>query len=1128
MNDALPPGAGTKRDVRVLLLEDSALDADLVEAQLLRGGLRPRITRVWTREDYQEAISAGDFDIILADHVLPRFDGDTALEMANAQVPHVPFIFVSGTLGEELAVAALKRGATDFVVKQRLHRLPDVVCRAIEEAHERNERRRTQEALGRSEAQLRLIIDSAVDYLIVTTDPHRRITAWSHGAALIFGYSEDEVLGQKIDLIFTPEDIAAGQPQREVDDARETGCGTDERWHECKDGSRVYLNGSVHPLAPMDDGTERGFIKIARDETARRQADDALRASEMRLRSITDVVPSFIWFGSADGNIVYFNDRWFDYTGNSADEAMPNGWIETVHPDDRERTAAAWAHALATRTRYEIELRYRRRDGAYRWFMARAEPMVHDGVVTGWAGSSTDIHDRHEAQAKLAESEQRLRAATEAADIGTWDFNPATGELRWDARCRKLFGMSASRPIDYPTFLAGLHPDDREAADQAVQSALSPDGSGEYDIDYRTVGLDDGIERWVSATGRTLFDHGPRGRRARRFIGTVIDITERRVAAEALQDERRRLEILNRSGSALAGELDLERLVQMATDAGVDLTGAEFGAFFYNVVNRAGESYLLYTLSGADRSAFESFGMPRNTAVFHPTFAGQGTVRSEDITQDARYGKSGPHFGMPKGHLPVRSYLAVPVSGRSGEVIGGLFFGHSEPGRFSERHEMLMTGIAAQAAVAMDNARLYQAVQHELEERVRAETMLREVNETLEQRVSDEVARRSQAEEALRQAQKMETLGQLTGGVAHDFNNLLQIVTGNLEIIQRNLPEEESRLRRAAVNAAKGAERAATLTQRLLAFSRRQPLSPKRTELNKLIAGMSDLLHRTLGETTEVETVLAPRLWPVEIDANQLENAILNLAVNARDAMPEGGKLTIETQNSHLDESYTADNAEVAPGQYVMVCVSDTGSGMDEDTVARAFEPFFTTKDVGKGTGLGLSMVYGFVKQSGGHLKIYSELGEGTTVRLYLPRLTGTAATEEFIAEEVVPEGSREELILVCEDDDQVRAYSAEALRELGYRVIEAADGTSALRAIEQHDGRIDLLFTDVVLPGGMTGAVLAQRARELRPDLKVLFTTGYARNAIVHHGRLDAGVELLTKPFTYAALAAKIRAMLD
>jgi PAS domain S-box-containing protein len=415
---------------------------------------------------------------------------------------------------------------------------------------------------------------------------------------------------------------------------------------------------------------------------------------------------------------------------------------------------------------------------------------------------------------------------------------------------------------------------------------------------------------------------------------------------------------------------------------------------------------------------------------------------------------------------------------------------------------------------------------HDVTEMTRAEQALHQLNATLEQQVQERTAELRAQEEALRQSQKMEALGQLTGGVAHDFNNLLQIVIGNLEILGRTLAPEEGRLRRATDSAMNGAKRAATLTQRLLAFSRRQPLQPKLIAVNELVNGMSELLHRSLGETIGVETVLAAGLWKTEVDPNQLESALLNLAVNARDAMPDGGKLTIETANAHIDEGYALVHAEVAVGQYIVVSVSDTGCGMDKEIMSRVLEPFYTTKEPGKGTGLGLSQVYGFVKQSGGHVKLYSEPGHGTTVKIYLPRRYGE---DSDIPSEsgAAPEGTAQETILLVEDDRDVRAYSAEILRELGYRVIEASDGPSALRMLHS-EPNVDLLFTDIVLPGGQTGAQAASEARKLRPGLKVLFTTGYARNAIVHHGRLDAGVQLITKPFTYADLAAKVREVLD
>ncbi|HSU06074.1 MAG TPA: CHASE sensor domain-containing protein [Acetobacteraceae bacterium] len=394
-----------------------------------------------------------------------------------------------------------------------------------------------------------------------------------------------------------------------------------------------------------------------------------------------------------------------------------------------------------------------------------------------------------------------------------------------------------------------------------------------------------------------------------------------------------------------------------------------------------------------------------------------------------------------------------------------------------------------------------------------------------------EIEQREQIEAALRQAQKMEAIGQLTGGVAHDFNNLLQVILGNLERLQRRFRDSDlgADASRLIASAARGAERAAILTQRLLAFSRRQPLAPKPLEINKLVAGLSDLIGRTLGESVQLQTVLAGGLWRALADANQLESALLNLAVNARDAMPSGGKLTIETANAHLDEAYArTESDEVKAGQYVLIQVTDTGTGMGPDVLAKVFEPFFTTKDIGQGTGLGLSQVYGFAKQSGGHVKIYSEVGVGTTVKLYLPRATVIdSPLRDHSDDGQVPGGNSREMILVVEDQDDVRAFTSETLRDLGYSVSEAADGPAALHTLE-HESRIRLLFTDIGLPGGINGRQLADQARRRYPELLVLFTTGYARNAIVHHGRLDPGVELIGKPFTQTELALRIREIFD
>jgi PAS domain S-box-containing protein len=861
---------------------------------------------------------------------------------------------------------------------------------------------------------------------------------------------------------------------------------------------------------------------------------------------------------------------------------------------------------------------------------------------------------------RLRASEERLRLGEIAGGIATFEYDYANSSWNWSAQAAAIFGLDEQR---FDHWEKAVFFDDAPKIRAAAEAAKQ---SGNFYVEFRVRYSDDSLH-WIAANGQIPPDSSPRLLR-----GAIYEITTRKAlevrllalneTLEArvaeLRQEARNLEILNDTGVAVAAERDLATLVQTVTDAGVQLSHAEFGAFFYNVMREDGEAYTLYTLSGVPREAFAKFPMPRNTAIFEPTFRGRGPVRSNDILADPRYGKNVPHKGMPEGHLPVRSYLAVSVVSRSGEVLGGLFFGHSQPSVFTDRAERIVTGLAAQAAVAIDNARLHQANQQEIEFRRQAEQELQRVNQTLEQRaeqralqlaasqtrledterrfrllvesvtdyaiymldsrghvvnwnagaerikgyardeiigshfsrfytaderakgmpakalaiaaksgkyeaegwrvrkdgstfwagvvinaikspkddllgfakITRDLTERRAADERTRQAQKMEGIGQLTGGVAHDFNNLLTIIIGNLETLQRSLdavPLSVERLKRSADNAMRGSRRAESLTQRLLAFSRQTPLAPKPVDIGRLVGGLSDLLRRTLGEHVMVETVLGGGLWRANVDPNQLEVAIINLAVNARDAMPKGGKLTLETANVFLDESYAASQVEVVPGQYVMIAVTDSGSGMTPDVLAKAFDPFFTTKDVGHGTGLGLSQVYGFAKQSGGHVKIYSEIGEGTTVKLYFPRVHAAISHDESEGAQVVARGSAHETILVVEDDTDVRSYSCDTLRELGYNVLEAKDGHAGLKLLDSHP-HIKVLFTDVGLPGGMNGRQLADEARRRRPRLRVLFTTGYARNAIVHDGRLDPGVELITKPYTQAALSTKLRDMLD
>jgi signal transduction histidine kinase len=450
----------------------------------------------------------------------------------------------------------------------------------------------------------------------------------------------------------------------------------------------------------------------------------------------------------------------------------------------------------------------------------------------------------------------------------------------------------------------------------------------------------------------------------------------------------------------------------------------------------------------------------------------------------------------------------------------------SERQRASRRMSLLaQTGVICALALAAVLCWLaLKDARAQLETMAAANAALEEAN----RKAARDKEERERLEAQLRQSQKMEAIGQLTGGIAHDFNNMLAVVIGSLNLLKRRLERGDKDVMRFVDSATEGAERAAGLTNRLLAFSRQQPLAPQPLDVNRLVAGMSEMVRRALGESLQIESVLAAGLWRIHADPGQLESAILNLAVNSRDAMPDGGKLTIETANASLDEAYAAAHVEAPPGQYVVLTVSDTGAGMTPDVVAKAFDPFFTTKAVGKGSGLGLSQVFGFVKQSGGHVKVYSEVGHGTAVKIYLPRFFGDDAEPPRVApaEDAPSAVGAGAVVLIVEDDERMLRTSEEAFRELGYTVLTASGAKPALQAIDAHP-EIALLFTDIVMPE-MNGRALADEAVRRRPRLKVIYTTGFTRNAVIHHNVLDPGVQLLVKPFSIEQLARIVRKALD
>lgn len=892
----------------------------------------------------------------------------------------------------------------------------------------------------------------------------------------------------------------------------------------------------------------------------RREMVAGLQESEARFRNMADHAPVMMWVTDTQGSCTYLNRGWYDFTGQEEKQGLGYGWLGATHPADKERAGAIFQEANRTQQPFRIEYRLRRADNEYRWAIDAGAPRFgDDGAFLGFVGSVIDITDR-----KRAEGLQHAQATLLEAAMQDSPISAILDEL-----ARKIEAISSADIVAVVmlTDLNGnrLHhaaapnlPEPYRAALEYVDigEKTGSCGTAAYrkqpvyvqDIandplweNFREVALENGLRACfstpiLSSNGQVLgvfalyYPDAVRTATADRDLlefgsRAAALIIERRRAQDNLRRQTLRLEALNRTASALAGELDLHVLVQMVTDSGVELTGAQWGAFFYSGDKEGKEGSVLSAWSGLARGGLLEDSMPRDFSSIAKIFEGHGIVRADDITADVqRFGEIVRFWGRLEGQPPLRSFIAVPMLSATGEIIGGLFFGESENQRFTNEHETLARGIAGQASVALENARLFKTAQREIEHRKAAEEDLGRLNADLEERIREAVERAKIVEQALRQSQKMEAIGQLTGGIAHDFNNLLQVVSGNLQLLGKDIADNLAAQRKVA-NALEGVARGSKLASHLLAFGRRQALDPKVVNIGRFVAGMEEILQRTLGEAIEIEIIRSGGLWNTFVDVSQVENAILNLAINARDAMDGSGKLTIEVGNAFLDEAYALHHDDIKPGQYVMLAMTDTGSGMSAETISKVFDPFFTTKPVGKGTGLGLSMVHGFVKQSGGHIKIYSEVGEGTSIKIYFPR--SAQQEDALVVADHGPVTGGTETILVAEDDEKVRDTVVAMLTDLGYKVLKAKDATAALTIIESGMA-IDLLFTDVIMPGPLKAADMARQARERIPDLAVLFTSGYTENSIVHGGRLDAGVDLLSKPYTREALARKLRHVLN
>ncbi|WP_162241749.1 PAS domain-containing protein [Pseudorhodoferax sp. Leaf267] len=815
---------------------------------------------------------------------------------------------------------------------------------------------------------------------------------------------------------------------------------------------------------------------------------------------------------SSDNPIVYVNDAFCQLTGYSRDEVIGRNCRFLQGPGTDGEALETIRQAVSTHAKAEADLRNYRKDGTAFWNRLRIGPVPGpDGEVVYFYSSQMDVTLEREQlwelqrvnvvlTSELADRtaavktvEARLLAAADSGNLGLWQLDLRTLDLVASGHCKANFGRSVNEPFTYLDLQSAVHVDDQQRMQAAVKEAIAK--GSEYRIEYRIQRPDGGLG-WVRILGRLELD--AQGKPSY-MAGISQDITEEMLL-------RQRTELLETLDRDVFGTIEDPAQIAFAASWALgrvlDVSRAGYGVVDPQTetitIGRDWNAQGISTLSGTLQ--FRDFGSYIDNLKRGETV----------IVSDARLDGRTVATADALASIDAQALINVPVH-ENGALVALLYLTHATARTWTPEE----TGLVREVA-----HRIRQAV-----ERRRAERQLRDLAASLEEQVRERTQALQASEAALRQSQKMEAVGQLTSGIAHDFNNLLAAISGSFEMLQRRLPKHKDVLRLVDIGRA-ASKRAAALTHRLLAFSRLQPLDPTMVRVNQLISGFQDLVRRTIGPQIALRVEAEADLWLVQADHAQLENALLNLCINARDAMPDGGLLTIRTFNCNIDAA-DAQAHGGEPGAYACVCVTDSGVGMPPDVIERAFDPFFTTKPVGVGTGLGLSMVYGFARQSGGRVRIESNVGAGTSVYLYLPRHDGEAGPETAAAGGIATTApaATGETILVVDDEAAIRSLMVEVLEEIGYRVLQAADGPSALAALEA-DPSVVLLITDVGLPGGLNGRQVADRARALRPNLKILVVTGYAERAVLEHGQLRAEMQVLTKPFDLGIFCQMVQSL--
>lgn len=898
----------------------------------------------------------------------------------------------------------------------------------------------------------------------------------------------------------------------------------------------------------------KGLYAALRDAN---QHEEALLESEERFRSLVENSPNAVSLKDIKGRYLLINEQFEtllgvgreNVIGKTADEIFEGIFAESGIEHDRE--------VIERKQAIESEEVFDRGDRTLRFSTTRFPIFDSGGEVTSVAAVHADLTERIEAEEALRRRESDYRHLVE--------LNPDAVIVQCDGkvvfanqRACAMFGARSTEDLIGLDALSIVHPDSRDSILGKRKHVLA-DQASVPPTETRHLRLDGTSFHSEFTAGPLEWNDRPA------TINLIRDVTDRKRAEDAVRKSEELLKLVTDTIPALISYVDTDRRYRFANKeyerrfgiAPEDMAGRKmdeilgpeaYGRLKPHIDKAFSGAEVTYIDDAVDRNGnrwctletrvphFDSSGgVGGIVTVTHDitelkNVEDELRIREQQLTEAQRIGHIGHWwldvkkreftywseelyriFGVDKDSFvpTLDKYLAAVHEDDLRESIENREAAFAEKRPYSFEYRIVRP--SGEIRVIWGEAR------PEFDENGEP---------TMVFGITQDVTEARQRESELRQAQRMEVVGQLTGGVAHDFNNLLAIILGNLELLEDTVVCDDN-CRNHIEMAVKATERGADLTQRLLAFSRKQALRPVPVDARKLIQDILDLLRRSLGETIEIEIVVNAGLWATEIDPGQLENALLNLAINARDAMPDGGKLTIEASNARLTDEYAAAQIDVAPGQYVLIAVSDTGSGMAPEVREQVFDPFFTTKEAGKGTGLGLSMVHGFVKQSGGHIAIYSEVGEGTTIKLYLPRYKGKKAALERHKQADEPVSGKAEVILVVEDDADLRTMIINMLQSLGYGVLESGTAKSALDILRETSG-VDLLLTDMVLPGGMGGRALADWAREKHSYLPVLFMSGYTEDAIIHHGRLDERVQLLEKPFRKADLARAVRKALE